>query len=63
MELLIFSVMLLIICTFTCIKTTIMAIKSGTIKYVTILYLLFPMLVVEGMVIIGTYNLYLQTFK
>ena len=63
MALIVFSVMLLIICTFTCIKTTIIAIKSGTIKDVTMIYLLFTMLVGEGMVIIVTYNLYLQTFK
>ena len=63
MALIVFSVMLLIICTLTCIKTILTVIKYGDIKDVTVIYLLFTMLVGEGMVIIGTYNLYLQTFK
>ena len=63
MILLFFSVVLLTICTFACIKTILTVIKSGAIKDGIIIYLLFTMLVGEGMVIIGTYNLYLQTFK
>ena len=63
MILLFFSVVLLTICTFTCIKTILTVIKYGAIKDVIVIYLLFTMLIGEGMVILGTCNLYLQTFK